>query len=549
MTRAQRKVFALLTEDLSPEQRIKLDQLLEQREGSRYSALSWLRMPPGAPTPRALLGHIERLNAIRDLGFALDAGQKLHQNRLLQLAREAGQTAVYQLKEYEQARRHGTLVALMIETAAALTDEIVDLNDRLIGSFFTKSKNKYERAFAEQGKAINDKVRLYAKVGAALVDAREQGHDPFAAIEAIVPWDSFSASVKEAAELARDQDFDALSLIGEHYPQLRRYAPALIETLQLRPAPVARELIEAVEVLREMNRDGLRKVPQHAPLGFIRRRWEAYVLGPEGIDRRFYELCVMAELKNSLRSGDVSVAGSRQSRDFEDYLMPHSEFDRRLTQGELHVAVPTTGPAYIEERMSLLRSALAQTDALVREDKLPDAELNSAGLKISPLENSVPKEAEALRDALSSMLPHIKITDLLMEVDRWTGFTRHFTHLKTNEPVKDPALLLTAILADATNLGLGKMAESCPGTSPAKPSWLVAWHIRDETYSKALAEIVNRQHRIPFATHWGEGTTSSADSQRYRAGGRGEAAGQVNAKSGLCNLCNVLVSLICFNRN
>jgi len=98
--------------------------------------------------------------------------------------------------------------------------------------------------------------------------------------------------------------------------------------------------------------------------------------------------------------------------------------------------------------------------------------------------------------------------------------------------VKDPALLLTAILADATNLGLGKMAESCPGTSPAKLSWLVAWHIRDETYSKALAEIVNHQHSIPFAMHWGEGTTSSSDGQRYRAGGRGEAAGQVNAKYG-----------------
>ncbi len=158
--------------------------------------------------------------------------------------------------------------------------------------------------------------------------------------------------------------------------------------------------------------------------------------------------------------------------------MPHPEFDRRLTQGELHVAVPTTAAAYIEERMTLLRSALDQTNALAREDQLPDAELNSAGLKISPLENSVPKEAEALRDALSSMLPHVKNTDLLMEGDRWTGFTRHFAHLKTNEPVKDPALLLTAILADATNLDLGKMAESYPGTSPAKLSWLVAWHIR-----------------------------------------------------------------------
>jgi TnpA family transposase len=63
-------------------------------------------------------------------------------------------------------------------------------------------------------------------------------------------------------------------------------------------------------------------------------------------------------------------------------------------------------------------------------------------------------------------------------------------------------------------------------------SWLVAWHIRDETYRKALAELVNYQHRIPFAAYWGEGTTSSSDGQRYRAGGRGEAAAEINARYG-----------------
>ena len=175
-------------------------------------------------------------------------------------------------------------------------------------------------------------------------------------------------------------------------------------------------------------------------------------LVPSGINRRSYELCIMAELKNSVRSGEVSVVGSRQFRDFEDYLMLRPEFDRKLTKGELKVAVHTTEPHTSRSGCRLLWSALDQTDALAREDKLPHAELNGAGLKISPLENSVLKEAEALRDALSSMLPHVKITDLLMEVDSWTGFTRHFTHLKT----KDPSLLLTAILADATNLGLGK---------------------------------------------------------------------------------------------
>jgi hypothetical protein len=120
-----------------------------------------------------------------------------------------------------------------------------------------------------------------------LVAAREQGRDPFAAIEAIVSWEAFSASVSEAERLARNEDFDALSLITEYYPQLRRYAPILLETFEFRPAPVARDLIDAVEVLRAMNRDGVRKVPPDAPAGFIRRKWESYVFGSEGIDRRF----------------------------------------------------------------------------------------------------------------------------------------------------------------------------------------------------------------------------------------------------------------------
>ena len=92
--------------------------------------------------------------------------------------------------------------------------------------------------------------------------------------------------------------------------------------------------------------------------------------------------------------------------------------------------------------------------------------------------------------------------------------------------------MLTTILADAINLGLSKMAESCPGVTYAKLTWLQAWHIRDETYSAGLAELVNAQFRQPFAAYWGDGTTSSSDGQNFKAGGRGQAAGQVNLKYG-----------------
>ncbi len=98
----------------------------------------------------------------------------------------------------------------------------------------------------------------------------------------------------------------------------------------------------------------------------------------------------------------------------------------------------------------------------------------------------MPDRAQALIDQTSQLLPRIKITELLMDVDDWTGFSRHFTHLKDGAEAKDRTLLLSAILGDAINLGLTKMAESSPGLTYAKLSSLQAWHIRDETYSGSV---------------------------------------------------------------
>ncbi|MBJ3698426.1 Tn3 family transposase, partial [Salmonella enterica subsp. enterica serovar Corvallis] len=243
-------------------------------------------------------------------------------------------------------------------------------------------------------------------------------------------------------------------------------------------------------------------------------------------------LCALSELKNSLRSGDIWVQGSRQFKDFEDYLVPPEKFTSLKQSSELPLAVATDCEQYLHERLTLLEAQLATVNRMAAANDLPDAIITESGLKITPLDAAVPDTAQALIDQTAMVLPHVKITELLLEVDEWTGFTRHFTHLKSGDLAKDKNLLLTTILADAINLGLTKMAESCPGTTYAKLSWLQAWHIRDETYSAALAELVNHQYRHAFAAHWGDGTTSSSDGQRFRAGGRGESTGHVNPKYG-----------------
>lgn len=373
---------------------------------------------------------------------------------------------------------------------------------------------------------------MYGRIGRALLEAKKNGGDPFVAIESVISWDDFAASVGEAQKLAQPEDFDFLHRIGESYATLRRYSPAFLDVLKLRAAPAAKDMMEAIEILRGMNAGNTRKLPDNSPTKFIKKRWERLILTENGIDPRYYELCALSELKNALRSGDVWVQGSRQFKDFDEYLVPAEKFASLKQSNELSLAITADCDQYLHDRILLLEQQLATVNRLASANDLPDAIITESGLKITPLDAVLPDAAQALIDQAAAQLPHVKITELLLEVDEWTGFSNQFTHLKTGDTAKDKILLLTTILGDAINLGLTKMAESCPGTTYSKLSWLQAWHIRDETYSLALASLVNAQFGQSFAEHWGDGTTSSSDGQRFKAGGRAESTGHVNPKYG-----------------
>ena len=532
ITHANRRIYRTLTELLSDDHLKRLDELLNPKPNSKSTWLAWLRQSPSKPNSRHMLEHIERLKTLQALDLPTGIEQQVHQNRLLKIAREGGQMTPADLAKFESERRYATLVALALESTATVTDEIVDLHDRIIGKLFNVAKNKHRQQFQQSGKAINDKVRLYGKIGQALLIAKQTATDPFAAIESVISWDAFATSVTEAQKLVQPEDFDFLHRIGESYATLRRYAPKFLAILKLRAAPAGEDVLAAIDAIRRMNTDNARKVPADAPTEFIKKRWGKLVFTDQGTDRRYYELCALSELKNALRSGDIWVQGFRQFKAFDEYLVPIKKFAALKLISDLPLAVAADCDEYLCDRLLLLEQQLETVNRRATSNGLPDAIITESGLKITPLDAAVPDAAQALIDQTAMLLPRVKITEVLMEVDQWTGFSRHFSHIKSGYTAKNKTLLLTAILADAINLGLSKMAESCPDTTYAKLSWLQAWHIRDETYSAALAELVNAQFRQPFTEHWGDGSTSSSDGQRFKAGGRGESTGHVNPKYG-----------------
>ena len=214
-------------------------------------------------------------------------------------------------------------------------------------------------------------MRLYARIGQALLAAKKDGADPFAAIEKIVSWDDFARTVSEAEQLAQPEDFDFLGLISNGFPQMRRYTPAMLDIFEFRAAPAARPLLEVIEILRAMNRDKSRSVPQNAPLEWVNQRWRPYVVTDDGIDRRFYELCALTELKNRLRSGDVWVTGSRQFKDFDAYLLEPSRFTELREGQSLALPVEHNGDAYVAGRISQLKQSLDEVKALLPAANCP----------------------------------------------------------------------------------------------------------------------------------------------------------------------------------
>jgi TnpA family transposase len=140
VTRTTRSIYVALTRSLADVHRERLDDLLRRKESSKTTLLAWLRQSPAKPNSRHMLEHIERLRALQALDLPSGIERQIHQNRLLKIAREGGQMTPADLAKFEPQRRYATLVAVVVEATATITDEIIDLHDRIVGEAVQRRK-------------------------------------------------------------------------------------------------------------------------------------------------------------------------------------------------------------------------------------------------------------------------------------------------------------------------------------------------------------------------------------------------------------------------
>jgi TnpA family transposase len=525
--RARKRMADALLADLSAEQLAKLDALLVVEPSTALSRFAWLKTFPTAAKGDNIEELVERLRMVRAFGLAPDLATRIHPDRFRQLVREAALAEARQLKDHVVHQRRALQVALLLDLETRLTDTVLDIADKLIGRLFARAKRAQEKCYVANSKPVGRLMRMFRATIAALGTAQETERDGFEVVDEQVGWPKLLKARSELESLAALAEEKPLVRAADRYQPLRRFAPVLIEALAFQAPRDNDPILTALKLLQELNHAGKRDLPADPPMPF-RKEWKTLILQDARPNRRLYETAVLATLRDRLRSGDVWVERSATYRRFDSYLLPPATVPAIASRLNL----PKTADEWLAARGQELDRRLQRFATSLPQGKLAGVELRDERLHVAALVANTPAPALAFCKTLNTMLPRARITEILHETNRATGFASAFTNLRTGEVCDHENALLAAILADASNLGLTRMAAASPGVSRDELIWTAGAYIRPETYQAALARIIDAHHALPIAAIWGDGSTSSSDGQFFRSGKRGDTAGAVNARHG-----------------
>lgn len=160
-----------------------------------------------------------------------------------------------------------------------------------------------------------------------------------------------------------------LNLIVDRFSYLRQFAPALLEHLEFQLEEGAQStVVEAARLLREMNRENRRKLPEDAPTAFIPKKLRSLVEQDGVVDKHAWECVLLTALRDEIRAGNVFVEQSKRFGRFDDFFIPDGRWAALRESFFARAGLPAKAedvPAYLTGR---LNQAYDRFLALLPED-------------------------------------------------------------------------------------------------------------------------------------------------------------------------------------
>lgn len=523
LVEAERRIEARIVDRLCDSIRTRLDEMLTEDVEGRVSRFVWLRQFEVGNNSADINRLLDRLEFLRELKLSPDLLEDVPPHRITRLRRQGERYFTDGLRDITSNRRLAIIAVCAVEWSAAIADAIVESHDRVVGKTWRGAKKLCDTQFAASKTALKTTLRGFSNLGSALLGAKEDDAPLEDAILAVDGWDALEQLVATATHITDRMSAEPLAHVAQGFHRFRRYAPRMLSALEIKAAPIAQPLLEAAQIVRTG------KSYSSRPTAFLRRnsKWHRHLQSQEVDPHRLWEVAVLFHMRDAFRSGDIWLPHSRRYADLKQALIPLA-----AVQNTSRLSIPFEPHDWLNDRKTRLKNGLERLAHAARNGTIPGGSIENGTLKLDRLTADVPAEADQLVLDLYRRIPEARITDLLLDVDKATGFTDAFTHLRTGVPCKDKIGLLNVLLAEGLNLGLSKMAEASNTHKYFQLSRISRWHIESDAINRALAMVIEAQSALPMSQFWGAGITASSDGQFFPATRQGEAMNLINAKYG-----------------
>ena len=216
---------------------------------------------------------------------------------------------------------------------------------------------------------------------------------------------------------------------------------------------------------------------------------------------------------------DLAIDGAKNFGRFEAFFLPAAQWEQVRDAFWARTGFPVDPGAAVERLKERLSDAFYRFLEGVADNRQVAFDDDGWRLKTDPAEPPDPAQSDRLAELhpwLDARSRTIRLADLLIEVENDLGFSVHFQ--QPGEKRVDPGevcALLAAILAHGCNLGLYTMEKVAPDIAYRRLKYVSDWRLVEENQRAALAAIVHGISRLDAAAHWGDGTTSASDGQRF----------------------------------
>jgi TnpA family transposase len=532
MHSADTNVAAEIRGLLDDGQLTNLDALISEKAHARQSKLSWLREPASRVSARGLLEILDKINLVRESRLSDLNIPEVYYLRVAQMAREGVRYTAQALQQMGAARRYATMVATLRELEATLTDAALSMFGALVGRANLRARKRLEETIAASADQGRERLIRIAHVLEALAKTAKNGGDIVSAVTSVATLDVIEADANLILRTTKPGRTDVLSELAPEYRVFKQVGDRFLASFAFHGRTATSVLRTAMGVLVTLGGNWRKSLPVDVPLGHIETRWHRHVVAKGKLDRTYWELATYFAVSTALASGDLWVPTSRIHRSLDELLT-----QRPAAEPKTPVALPfvphQSADDWLAARSLQLDAALLQTaKGLSGKDPLLFIGDKLRFPKEPKSEITEQDAAKQFATRTYGILPTIRITDVLSQVASWTGFTDHFGHVSSGLPPSDERVFLAALIAEATNLGLSRMAEVCGVASRRGLLRMQTWHMREDTFRAALGCLTDAIQAEPMASWFGEGWRASADGQHFYLGGPGESGGTVNAHYG-----------------